>query len=125
MSKARQTSSDWSSCRRTSPNSTLMSSLGTCQTAYQQRVLESREEMKQLALDALRRSQKLQKLIKSFAEHNVCPYATDATILSKILIRRTCSLLTVNKIDARKLSPDALQALRSQTMRLRQKLKIP
>ena len=31
----------------------------------------------------------------------------------------------MNKIDARKLSPDAFKALRGQAMRLRQKLALP
>ena len=33
--------------------------------------------------------------------------------------------MTIDKIDARKLSPDALKALRSQAMRLRQELGLP
>ena len=37
----------------------------------------------------------------------------------------TCSLLTMDKINARKLSPDALKALRGQAMRLRQELGLP
>ena len=31
----------------------------------------------------------------------------------------------MNKIDARKLSPDALKAMRGQAMRLRQEMKLP
>lgn len=35
------------------------------------------------------------------------------------------SLLIMKKIDARKLSPDALKALRGQAMRMRQELALP
>lgn len=46
-------------------------------------------------------------------------------LLNRQSLARTCSLLTMDKIDARKLSPDALKALRSQAMRLRQELGLP
>jgi DNA invertase Pin-like site-specific DNA recombinase len=40
-------------------------------------------------------------------------------------LTETCSLLTSDKIDTRKLSRDALKALRSQAMRIRQELGLP